>query len=66
MDPMRKAFEKLISSPPYERSTERYDKDSWWTAWPGRYKDYKVHLAWDMFKAGVKYGKEGSTDGRDA
>jgi len=57
MDEMRKAFEAAISEPPYEHSTERCDEDSRTSSWPGQYRDYTVQLAWEMFKAGVVYGR---------
>lgn len=45
---MRAAFEKWISRPPFERDTARFsDLD----AWPGAYRDYPVHLAWDAWQA---------------
>ncbi len=64
MDEMREAFETAISEPPYEHRTERFDENDY-CGWAGHYVDYSVHLAWEMFKAGVKYGKEsenGSTN----
>ena len=46
----RKAFEDVISGPPYERSVERFGNDS---AWPGSYADIDVDLAWCIWEAAV-------------
>jgi len=58
MDEMRKAFETVINEPPYERITARFDENDYNDySWPGQYRDYTVQLAWEMFKAGVVYGR---------
>lgn len=48
---LRQRFEKWISGPPYEHSVRRYPNNS--TSWPGCYADYRVHLAWDAYRAGM-------------
>lgn len=64
----REAFEREITSPPYEMDVSKYPDDSSY-AWPNNYRDYKVELAWCMFKAAwnartTPRADEG--DGRDA
>lgn len=43
---LRKAFEKWISLPPLEKEVIRWPNDESKYAWPGRYKDIDVALAW--------------------
>jgi hypothetical protein len=40
----RKAFEKWISGPPYERSVDRYPNDPARYGFPGSYRDHDVDL----------------------
>lgn len=47
-EPLREEFERWVQRPPMERSIERLGPDS---AWPGAYKDYPVHLAWEAWCA---------------
>lgn len=42
----RAAFEAWISSPPFERETERFGEGS---AWPGNYRELDVDLAWQAW-----------------
>lgn len=42
----RAAFEKWITSPPYDRILSRYGKES---VWPGHYAVYEVELAWQAW-----------------
>ena len=44
----REAFEKFVSAPPFEYSTERMTELS---AWPGNYRSIAVQLAWESWKA---------------
>ena len=49
----REEFEKIIQDEPYSRDVARWPENATaTTAWPGCYKDYQVHLAWDLFKEG--------------
>lgn len=45
----RSLFEAWISSPPYERSVDRYSGDQSTHAWPHQYKDIAVQLAWEAW-----------------
>jgi hypothetical protein len=49
-----KIFEQWISSPPYERETERWPQDETKYAWPGQYKDIAVQLAWESWQEAQK------------
>lgn len=44
---LREAFEKWVSSSPFECSTERMTEKS---AWPGRYRFSSVSLAWEAWQ----------------
>ena len=46
----RKEFEKWITSPPFERETERWGYDPRENSWPGSYKEYEVELAWTAWR----------------
>ena len=46
-DTIRHDFEAFISSPPFERSVERFGDES---AWPGNYVDLDVDLAWNAWQ----------------
>lgn len=48
---MRAAFERWITSPPYERILSRYTAAQ---AWPGHYKVYEVQLAWEAWQESAK------------
>ena len=52
---MREAFEKWITSPPIERDTSRFQDDG--SVWPGCYKQYEVHLAWEAWQAAFNLSK---------
>ena len=52
----RPEFEKAISGPPYELSIDRYPDDAARFGWPGNYKDYRVHLAWDIWMERAAFG----------
>ena len=52
MNECREAFEKEISSPPYERSLGRFSEHQ---TWPGSYMEYEVELAWCMWQAAWNY-----------
>jgi len=54
-DEKRKAFEAWIKSPPYERSTLRFENDS---NWGTQYVDYKVEMAWKGFLEGFRIGEK--------
>lgn len=43
----RVAFERWISSPPFEHMCDRNSETS---AWPGAYKRYETELAWEAWK----------------
>jgi hypothetical protein len=45
----RAAFEKWISSSPYEREVLRYGEDESQYAWPGQYRNIAVQLAWEAW-----------------
>lgn len=47
---MRDAFEKWVSSPPFEYSVSRYPNDPMQYSWPGSYKYLTVELAWSAWK----------------
>jgi hypothetical protein len=51
----RERFEKWISSPPYERDTERFGPAM---AWPGQYVDIGVQLAWEAWEEALKVAQE--------
>ena len=51
---VRHAFEKWISSPPYEREIERWPQDETKHSWPGQYKDIAVEVAWDSWQEASK------------
>ena len=55
---MREEFEKWISSPPFERSVDRYPEDAEKFAWPGNYKDLDVDLAWFTWQAAIEHAKK--------
>lgn len=48
-DLIREAFEKWISSPPYEKDIDRFPDDPVKHAWPGNYKNIDVELAWNAW-----------------
>jgi len=48
---MREQFEKWVSSPPFEYSTERMTELS---AWPGNYRYISVQLAWEAWQEARK------------
>jgi len=50
-DTERDKFEAFISSPPFERSVERWPDDERHYAWYGQYKDSGVALAWEVWKS---------------
>lgn len=50
IDMMRERFEGWISSPPFEKSTERYPENDNSQAWPGMYTNYDVQLAWEAWR----------------
>lgn len=45
----RKKFEEWVSSPPLERSVERWPDDQHRFAWPNQYRDIEVQLAFDAW-----------------
>jgi hypothetical protein len=45
----RELFEAWAQEPPREWLLERYSENS--TQWPGAYKSYTVHCAWDAWQA---------------
>ena len=51
----REAFEKFVSAPPFEYSTERMTELS---AWPGNYRSIAVQLAWESWKARAASSKQ--------
>lgn len=55
----REKFEAWISAPPYEYDTSRGSRFTEAGAWPWKYKDYQVELAWCAWqeRAGVKEEK---------
>ena len=48
---VRARFEKWITSPPFEKTIERHDKNG---SWPGNYRDYGVQLAWCAWEDSAK------------
>lgn len=54
-DESRKAFEHNISSPPYELAIDRYPNDAKRHAWPGKYAEYDVQLAWYVWQDAVEW-----------
>jgi len=50
---VRHAFEKWISSPPYEREIDRWPQDETKHSWPGQYKDITVEVAWDAWQEAI-------------
>src|SRR6185295_3401359 len=46
----RIAFEKWVSTPPFEYDCDRWPNDESKHAWPGQYKDISVQLAWEAWK----------------
>ncbi len=50
----REQFEKLITSPPYEKDISKNGEKS---PWPNRYKDYDVYLAWEFWQASRAWKK---------
>lgn len=50
MSENRQAFERFISSPPFEKDIERFPTDSAKYPWPGAYRDITVELAWECWK----------------
>lgn len=54
----RRRFEDWISKPPYEKNLARFHDAG---TWPGAYKDYTVHLAWDAWQAASNPPQKGST-----
>jgi len=46
----REAFEKFVSSPPFDRCVSRVPDDPDTFAWPGSYHDINVDLAWNVWK----------------
>jgi hypothetical protein len=46
MSDLRQRFEAWITSPPFEKSIERYPDDETRFSWPGNYCDINVELAW--------------------
>jgi hypothetical protein len=54
----RKAFEQIISSPPYEKSVARWPDDPEKFAWPGSYKLIDVDLAWHLWCDAVDQERE--------
>lgn len=51
LESTREAFESWISSPPFERSVDRWPADESKFAWPGQYRVYEVQLAWEAWQA---------------
>jgi len=51
---LREAFEKWVSSSPFECSTERMTEKS---AWPGRYRFSSVSLAWEAWQDAHSAGR---------
>lgn len=49
-DEDRKAFEAIVSGPPYERCVQRYPDDASHHAWPRGYREYAVQFAYDVCK----------------
>jgi len=43
----REQFEKWITAPPFEKNVDKWPSGA---AWPGCYKSYEVHLAWDAWQ----------------
>jgi len=43
MSDAREAFERWVSSPPYELNVDRLPMDG---LWPGQYRDHKTEVAW--------------------
>lgn len=50
MSENRQAFERFISSPPFEKDIERFPTDGAKYPWPGAYCDITVELAWECWK----------------
>lgn len=50
----REAFERFISSPPFEKSIDRYPNNPELYAWSGNYKDINVSLAWECWQEAEK------------
>lgn len=50
MSENRQAFERFISSPPFEKDIERFPTDGAKYPWPGAYRDITVELAWECWK----------------
>lgn len=45
----RRAFEKWIIAPPYEREVSRHPNDETKYTWPGQYVDISVQLTWEAW-----------------
>jgi hypothetical protein len=52
--PTRDAFEAWVSSPPFERSVDRFPEHPGLYSWPGSYRDIDVDLAWQAWQAAVE------------
>ena len=50
MSENRQAFERFISSPPFEKSIERFPTGDAKYPWPGAYRDITVELAWECWR----------------
>lgn len=50
MSENRQAFERFISSPPFERDIKRFPTDGDKYPWPGAYRSITVELAWECWK----------------
>lgn len=50
----RESFEKFISSPPFEKSVDRWPDNPDRHAWPGAYKQMDVRLAWECWKEAME------------
>ena len=50
-------FEEWISGPPYERDVTRNPGDAT-VAWPGKYVDDEVQLAWQAWQAASRLERE--------
>lgn len=50
----REAFEKWISSPPYDYSIDKYPDNPALAAWPKCYRDIAVQVAWDAWQESIR------------